>query len=243
MNVNGYEIEPGANLHSANLAGANLTGADLSCANLTGANLTGANLNYAHLHTANLAGANLTNARLFQANLTGANMTGANLPKADLSDANLTGANLTGANLTGATMFPGDLNGANLSSTTMPDGRIQKTWKTSSSSYTPTQTSRNTPSTGTGSPGARSKVANALEIFKTQADACAEAVKMVRPTEIRMAFMSRAEIDEVVRQLEQIHAEAARLYENALGMGSGMAHVNAVDNAFANFRKVAFDNK
>ena len=39
VEVNGYTIEPGANLEGANLEGANLTGADLSWAFLEGANL------------------------------------------------------------------------------------------------------------------------------------------------------------------------------------------------------------
>ena len=51
--INGYSIEPGANLRGANLIGANLRGA-----NLTGADLTGANL-----MCANLTGANLTSAK------------------------------------------------------------------------------------------------------------------------------------------------------------------------------------
>ena len=44
MEVNGYTIEPGANLQGANLQGANLTGANLEGANLFGANLSIANL-------------------------------------------------------------------------------------------------------------------------------------------------------------------------------------------------------
>ena len=42
VEVNGYKIEPGADLSGADLSGANLTGANLTGANLTGANLTGA---------------------------------------------------------------------------------------------------------------------------------------------------------------------------------------------------------
>ncbi len=45
MIVNGYVIEPGANLSGADLSGANLFGADLTLANLAGADLTGAFLN------------------------------------------------------------------------------------------------------------------------------------------------------------------------------------------------------
>ena len=44
MEVNGYTIEPGANLLVADLTGANLEGADLRGANLTGADLSRADL-------------------------------------------------------------------------------------------------------------------------------------------------------------------------------------------------------
>ena len=49
VEVNGYTIEPGANLSGANLSGANLSGANLNGANLEGANLYGANLDRADL--------------------------------------------------------------------------------------------------------------------------------------------------------------------------------------------------
>ena len=42
MNVNGYEIGPGANLEGANLTYTNLEGANLTHANLKGANLADA---------------------------------------------------------------------------------------------------------------------------------------------------------------------------------------------------------
>ena len=44
MIVNGYKIEPNANLSNANLSYAELSYADLVGANLSGANLSGANL-------------------------------------------------------------------------------------------------------------------------------------------------------------------------------------------------------
>ena len=69
MIVNGYKIEPNADLEGANLSGANLRDDNLSSANLDGADLEGAVLN----------GANLTNADLEVATLTGATLTGANL--------------------------------------------------------------------------------------------------------------------------------------------------------------------
>lgn len=87
MEVNGYNIAPGANLWYANLTGADLTGA----------NLTGANLRYA-----DLTGAYLWNADLRYANLMGANLRHANLMGANLRYANLMGADLTGAYLRNA---------------------------------------------------------------------------------------------------------------------------------------------
>jgi hypothetical protein len=52
VEVNGYKIEPGANLYGANLEEANLREA-----RLTGVNLTDANLYSANLARANLSGA------------------------------------------------------------------------------------------------------------------------------------------------------------------------------------------
>ena len=78
---------------------------------------------------------------------------------------------------------------------------------------------------------------NPLEIFKIQVDACAEALKVIRKSEMQIVFMSRAELTAHLEQVESIHAEAARLYKNALGMGSSMVHIEAVNNAFANFRE------
>ena len=45
MEVNGYKIEPGANLAGANLIKADMDGADLTGADLTGANLKDVYLN------------------------------------------------------------------------------------------------------------------------------------------------------------------------------------------------------
>jgi uncharacterized protein YjbI with pentapeptide repeats len=77
MKVDGYAIEPGADLRRANLKGANLEGADLRGARLEGANLRGANLQGAKLRNAILEGANLRGARLEGANLRGADLEGA----------------------------------------------------------------------------------------------------------------------------------------------------------------------
>ncbi len=57
MEVNGYEIKPGAYLKGAYLKGAYLFKANLTRANLEGANLEGANLFGANLSIANLTGA------------------------------------------------------------------------------------------------------------------------------------------------------------------------------------------
>ena len=59
MVINGYKIEPFANLRGANLRGANLYEADLRGANLYGADLEGANLRRASLRGADLWGAKL----------------------------------------------------------------------------------------------------------------------------------------------------------------------------------------
>ncbi len=99
VEVNGYEIKPGAYLK-----GAYLKGAYLFRANLTRANLEGVNLE----------GANLEGANLYKANLKGANLSGASLPNVDFRGANLTGADLSQANLTGADLREADLKGANL---------------------------------------------------------------------------------------------------------------------------------
>jgi hypothetical protein len=80
MQVNGYGIEPNANLRSANLYGADLYGANLRSANLYGANLYGANLYGANLYGADLRDADVRSADLRSANLYGANLYGANLP-------------------------------------------------------------------------------------------------------------------------------------------------------------------
>ena len=89
MNVNGYEIKPGASLSGADLSRASLYGADLSRANLSGANLSRADLYGADLSRANLSGANLSRADLDDASLDGADLSGANLSRADLYGANL----------------------------------------------------------------------------------------------------------------------------------------------------------
>ena len=105
--VNGYKIEPYANLEGAVLRGANLEGANLVGAYLKGANLGDANLEGAYLGGAYLKGANLKDADL----------EGANLYRADLGDANLEGANLVGANLEDAYLGGADLYGADLKGT------------------------------------------------------------------------------------------------------------------------------
>jgi uncharacterized protein YjbI with pentapeptide repeats len=62
VEVNGYKIEPGANLSGANLLMADLTGVDLR-----GADLEGADLREAKLTGANLEGANLGGVFLYRA--------------------------------------------------------------------------------------------------------------------------------------------------------------------------------
>jgi hypothetical protein len=119
--VNGYTIEP-----KADLSGANLSGADLSEANLNGANLHGADLRGAKLHGADLRGANLRWADLRWADLRGANLYGANLHGADLSGADLSEADLYGADLSEANLREADLTMADLNGAKLPDGRTLK---------------------------------------------------------------------------------------------------------------------
>lgn len=72
--VNGYLIEPGADLSGAELSGAYLEDVNLTNANLRGANLTNSNLRFAVLEGADLTGADLTGADLNRAHLAGATM-------------------------------------------------------------------------------------------------------------------------------------------------------------------------
>ena len=86
MEVNGFKIEPGADLSFADLEGADLRGANLSGADLRGANLSGANLGGAKLRGADLWGADLRKADLRKADLTDAYLRGANLEGAIMPD-------------------------------------------------------------------------------------------------------------------------------------------------------------
>lgn len=92
--VNGYKIQPLANLQSADLNYADLNTVDLHHANLFEANLRESDLTNADLHCANLCYANLRGA-----NLAGADLLGTDLRRADLSGANFTEANLAFAKL------------------------------------------------------------------------------------------------------------------------------------------------
>ena len=99
MEVNGYKIEPGAQLAGADLSGANLTNAKLVSADLQNANLEGANLQNAKLVSADLRGTNLKNANLTNAKLVSADLQNANLEGANLQNAKLVSADLRGTNL------------------------------------------------------------------------------------------------------------------------------------------------
>ena len=63
VEVNGYTIEPGANLEKAQLERADLTKARLEGANLERADLSGANLGGANLYGAELRWVNLLKAK------------------------------------------------------------------------------------------------------------------------------------------------------------------------------------
>ena len=129
VEVNGYTIEPGANLGGGNLRGANLArvnlrGANLGGANLGGANLRGANLRGANLREADLREADLVGADFGVANLARANLTRANLIWANFVGADLGGADFGGANLTRANLGRANLRGANLSKARLVEARF-----------------------------------------------------------------------------------------------------------------------
>lgn len=132
LTINGYSIEPGAELTFAELAGENLSHRNLSRINLSNANLSWADLSFADLrqtmlYGANLKNADLTNANLYyaylpHANLSGANLTNANLACADLSEADLTDTNFTGVTWSDGTDCYGSGTNTNGSqSTSLPD--------------------------------------------------------------------------------------------------------------------------
>jgi len=114
MEINGYTIEPGANLSGADLSGADLPDANLQGALLRNANLSGADLRYANLRYADLQGADLRDVDLRYANLRNAILRSALLEGADLRDANLRCVDLRRADLYGADLRCANLYGANL---------------------------------------------------------------------------------------------------------------------------------
>jgi uncharacterized protein YjbI with pentapeptide repeats len=120
----GGDLEPGANLSSADLFFADLTSADLTEADLTSAILTRVDLIIAKLTGANLSRADLADALLNGADLSSAILTDANLVDAILNGANLTGAILTDANLTGAHLFGARLPFANLRRTQLVSAEL-----------------------------------------------------------------------------------------------------------------------
>ena len=72
--VNGYTIEPYADLEGVDFEGVDLTGVDLIGANLRGANLSKANLSWVDLEKADLWDANFDGANLWGTRLQGANL-------------------------------------------------------------------------------------------------------------------------------------------------------------------------
>ena len=92
--INGYRIEPFANLQGAQLQRARLGGMNLYCVNFRGADLSEADLRGAYLAEAQLSGALLT-----ACDMSGANLSGATLQRAMLNGVDLTEANLRNADL------------------------------------------------------------------------------------------------------------------------------------------------
>ena len=110
----GPNLEPGADMDSANLIRADLYLASLNSTNLTGADLRDASLRYASLREATLSDATLYDADLEYADLTEADLSGAHLSFADLEDAHLDGTNLYYADLSFANLHGAELNNADL---------------------------------------------------------------------------------------------------------------------------------
>lgn len=117
--INGYRIEPFANLQGAQLQRARLGGMNLYCVNFRGADLSEADLRGAYLAESQLSGARMT-----ACDMTGANLSGATLQRALLNGVDLSEANLRNADLSGAHMYGADLRGAKYCKTIMPDLRI-----------------------------------------------------------------------------------------------------------------------
>ena len=126
--INGYRIEPGADLEGANLRWVILRDMCLKGIHLERANLQWATFSDSDLRGACLKQADLRNADLEGAHLEGAHLEGANLEGATLSRALLLGANLEGANLEDTILWETDFTGTNLKGTCLdpsnrPNGR------------------------------------------------------------------------------------------------------------------------
>ena len=119
--VNGYTIQPGADLQFADLSGADLSNMDLSDidfrgANLTNANLSGSKLNDSDIDTwTDLSGADLSNISAYGADFSSGNFSNV----ADLSGADFTGVNLRNTNFDGL-----DLTGVNFKSATLDNANF-----------------------------------------------------------------------------------------------------------------------
>jgi len=114
VEVNGYEVGPGAYLAWARLERSDLGGVDLSRADLTGASLQGTNLRDANLRGANLSQATLTGADLAGADLREVLLEGTTLDEADLTGADLRGVDLTEASCRGVTVGGARVGGTRL---------------------------------------------------------------------------------------------------------------------------------
>jgi uncharacterized protein YjbI with pentapeptide repeats len=131
VEVNGYTIEPGANLR-----GADLRGADLKSALLTGACLVGADLEASDLYHARFDGADLSRARLAGVKCYGTSFARANLTEVVLTGAQLWGSdftrtNLTKANLSGVAVWMSDFGAANLTEADLTEADLSFLWNES----------------------------------------------------------------------------------------------------------------
>ena len=151
IEVNGYTIQPGADLSGADLSGADLSNMDLSeiefdGANLTNANLSGSNLHYSSLdENTNLSGADLSNVSFYgdgtangisgvsYANFNGgkfsnvADLSGTDFTNLFLLNTNFSGLDLTGISFKSATLDRADFSNSNLSGADFGDTKASAT--------------------------------------------------------------------------------------------------------------------
>lgn len=115
--LNGYTIEPEADLRFADFSGVDLTGEDLS----------GLNLELSDFSKAILKDVDFTNSILYGASFESAILTGAKFRHSDVKEANFSFANLVGADFTGAKLESASFESANLTKANFTNADLYKT--------------------------------------------------------------------------------------------------------------------